>query len=45
MSQEKCIEKVIQRFNMKDAKPIGVSLRSHLKLKKMDLNENEVKEM
>lgn len=45
VSLEKCIEKVIQRFNMKDAKPVGVPLRSHFKLKKMDLNENDVKEM
>lgn len=45
VSLKKCIEKVIQRFNVKDAKPVGVPLRSHFKLKKMDLNENDVKEM
>lgn len=32
-------------FNMKDAKPVGVPLGSHFKLRKVDLSENEMKEM
>lgn len=43
VSQEKYIEKVLQRFNMKDVKPAGVLLGSHFKLRKVDLSENEMK--
>lgn len=32
LSQEKYIKKVIRRFNMKDAKPVGTPLATHFKL-------------
>ena len=45
VSQQKYIEKVLEKFNMKDAKPVGVPLGGHFKLKKSDLSETEMKEM
>ena len=47
LSQERYIEKVLNRFNMKDAKPVGTSLATHFKLS-VDLchcNDKERKEM
>jgi len=32
LSQEKYIKKVLDRFNMKDAKPVGTPLAAHFKL-------------
>ena len=32
LSQEKCIEKVLDKFNMKDAKPVGPPLAPNIKL-------------
>ena len=32
LSQEKYIKKVLERFNMKDAKPVGTPLATHFKL-------------
>ena len=32
LSQEKYIKKVLDRFNMKDAKPVGTPLARHFKL-------------
>ena len=34
LSQEKYIERVLERFNMKSAKPVSTPLASHLKLSK-----------
>ena len=36
LSQEKYIEKVLERFNMLDAKPVSVPLASHFKLSSLD---------
>ena len=47
MSQEKYIEKVLDRFNMKDTKLVGTPLASHFKLC-VDLSpcdDNEKEEM
>jgi len=43
LSQEKYIKKVLDRFNMKDAKPIGTSLAAHFKLS-IELCPSDVKE-
>ena len=46
-SQERYIEKVLNRFNMKDAKPVGTPLASHFKFS-VDLcpyNDKEKEEM
>lgn len=40
-SQEMYIEKVFERFNMKDVKSMSVPLGSHFKLTKSELSENE----
>jgi hypothetical protein len=32
VSQEKYIERVLKRFNMKDAKPVSMPLANHFKL-------------
>ena len=47
LSQERYIEKVLNRFNMKDAKPVGTPLATHFKLS-IDLcpcNDKEKEEM
>ena len=47
MSQERYIEKVLNKFNMKDAKPMGTPLADHFKLS-VDLcpcNDKEEEEM
>ncbi|KAH7387965.1 hypothetical protein KP509_16G051000 [Ceratopteris richardii] len=41
VSQEKYIEKVLDRFNVADAKPLGVPLHPHVKLSKDDCPKND----
>jgi len=47
LSQEKYIKKVLDKFNMKDAKPIGTPLAAHFKLstKLCPSNDKEKEEM
>ena len=42
LSQEKYIAKVLDRFNMADAKPLGVPLPPHTKLSKADCPKDEM---
>lgn len=42
LSQEKYIAKVLDRFNMADAKPLGVPLPPHTKLSKADCPQDEL---
>ena len=42
LSQEKYIEKVLNRFNMAEAKSFGVPLPSYLKLSKADCPKDEM---
>ncbi|MCO5581068.1 hypothetical protein L7F22_034944 [Adiantum nelumboides] len=42
LSQEKYIAKVLDRFNMADAKPLGVPLPPYTKLSKADCPKDEV---
>ena len=41
LSQEKYIEQVLERFNMKHAKPISTSLGSHFKLRKKSCSSSK----
>ena len=34
LSQERCVERILKRFNMKEAKPVTTPLSSHFKLSK-----------
>jgi len=43
LSQEKYIKKVLERFNRKEAKPVGIPLVSHFKLSS-ELCPNDDKE-
>ena len=47
LSQEKYIDRVLERFNMKSAKPVSTPLASHLKLSKQmcPTTKEEKKEM
>ena len=40
LSQEKYIEKVLDRFNVAHAKPLGVPLQPHVRLSKDDCSKN-----
>ena len=45
LSQKKYIERVLERFNIKNAKPVSIPLASHMKLsKKMCPIAREIKE-
>ena len=41
LSQEKYIERVLERFNMKHAKPVSTPLGSHFKLKKRSCSSSK----
>ena len=41
LSQEKYIEKVLDKFNVVDAKPIGVPLQPHVRLSKDDCRKDD----
>ena len=41
LSQEKYIERVLERFNMKHAKPVSTSLGAHFKLRKKSCSSSK----
>ena len=41
LSQEKYIEKVLDRFNVADAKPLGVPLQTHVRISKDDCPKDD----
>lgn len=46
LSQEKYIERVLEKFNMKDAKPMSTPLSTHFKLSdKLSPTRNEEKKV